>query len=163
MSELKIRTSVRCGKPPKNMPIRVRSESEASHYCWLLERGRDHYIVADSVRSVLREHVRAAVLRLAVDPAGEPFLIPEMKPGADLKLHPWCVSRNAALRVAEGRWVRLVPNLRKASYEVFASTEVGEPSWPEESMEELVGLAFAGRVIDDASHPLVDIVLTGAE
>lgn len=163
MNDPKIRTQVHCGKPPKNTPIRVRSAYEASYLCWLLERGRDHYIVSDAVRPILREHVRAAVLRLAVDQSGEPFLIPEIRPGASLKLHPWCVSRNAALRVAESRWVRLVPNLRKATYEVFAATEVGEPSWPEESMEELVGLAFAGRVIDAASHPLVDIVLAGAE
>lgn len=30
-------------------------------------------------------------------------------------------------------------------------------------MEELVALAFAGRVIEDAGHPLVDIVLAGAQ
>lgn len=130
MNESQIRTQVHCGKPPKNKPIRIRSAQEASHLCWLLEHGRDHYLVADAIGPILREHVRAAVLRLGVDHRGDPFLIPEIKPGANLKLHPWCVSRNAALRVAESRWVRLVPNLRKATYEVFASMSRAGPRSP---------------------------------
>lgn len=161
MIELQIRTNVPYGKPPSE-PIRVRPAAEASFLAFLLEqrKGGEPFLLDASLRSLVGSRARSAVIRLAVNRAGEPFLIPEMVAGPDSRLHPWNVSRNAALRVAETRWVRMVPNLSKAAYQVFASDEdSAEPEWPEESIQELVKLAFAGRIIKDAGHPVIDRVL----
>jgi hypothetical protein len=162
MNEQKLRTLVPYGKLPPEKFIRVRPKSDAAYSCWLLQAKKpsDQYLVADDLHSVLQGHVRKALIRLAVDKDGEPYLVPEIAPDAGVKLHRWNASWNSALKIAETRWVKVKANLATGSYEVFAATDdLATPLWPEESMEELVGMAFNDRVISDVGHPLVSLVL----
>jgi len=42
-----------------------------------------------------------------------------------------------------------------------ASAKLLEPSWPTESMDSLLDVAFRGRVLDDPNHPVVIDLLGG--
>lgn len=162
MNERKLRTLVTYGKLPPEKYIRVRPKAEADYPCLLLQAKKpsDQYLVAESLHSVLQEHVRNAFIRMAVDRDGEPYLVSEIAADSGAKLHRWNASWNMALKIAESRWVRVKANLATGTYEVFAATDdLATPRWPEESIEELVEMAFNGRVISDADHPVVNRVL----
>ena len=157
MNDFKLRTTVLFGKPPHDRFIRFRPAAECSYPAFLLKSGRESYLVDPQLQPILGNFLRSAVIRLAVDTKGEPFLVPVLLPDSRHRLHPWNVSRNRAVRVGESQWVKLIPNLARAEYEVFgAATELSPPSWPEEPIEELVFLAFDGRVLRDAGDPVLD-------
>lgn len=162
MNEQKLRTLVTFGKLPLDKYIRVRPKADAAYPCLLLQTKKpsDQYLVTDALQSLLQGHVRKALVRMAVDRDGEPYLVPEMAADSGLKLHRWSASWNMALKIAESRWVRVKANLATGSYEVFAATDdLATPRWPDESIEEMVEMAFDGRVISDADHPIVSLVL----
>ena len=53
-------------------------------------------------------------------------------------------------------WVRVIANLSAGIYDVrAAATTLAPPEWPEQSMEQLVSIAFRGKVINSLDHPII--------
>jgi hypothetical protein len=99
-------------------------------------------------------------LRVAIDRHNNVFLIPVPLPGEDGKRNPWHDSLASAVSLAESTWIRIGANMHVGAYDVYrAEGNIPEPEWPDVSMEELIGVAFRGKVIPDIDHPVIQALL----
>lgn len=91
---------------------------------------------------------------------GVPYLVPVPLAGLDGRLNPWHLSLARAMELAETRWIRISANMMRGGYDVFeAIGQLPEPQWPEESFEQLLEIAFRGRLITQQDHPIVQQLL----
>jgi hypothetical protein len=57
---------------------------------------------------------------------------------------------------AETQWVRSVANKAVGGYDMLvAEAALSEPEWPDTSLDELIEIAFRGRIIQSPDHPVV--------
>ena len=68
----------------------------------------------------------------------------------------WSRSALAVIRLAQSEWIRAVPDRGANEYAIIRSVaERPEPSWPDKTLIELVGMAFpAEQIIDSMEHPI---------
>jgi hypothetical protein len=114
------------------------------------------YLVAPNLAHLLGSMAVPQILRVAVDNAGVSRLIAE--PILDTSGRPnlWNSSRARAINTAEKSWVRVEANMAAGQYEIIvAQGDLGQPAWPEQSMDELVLQCFEGRIIQSPDHPLI--------
>jgi len=58
--------------------------------------------------------------------------------------------------MAMERWVRVASDMSVGAYQAYEATgDLPEPEWPEHSFEEIVTIAFKGKIIDSSDHPIV--------
>jgi hypothetical protein len=58
--------------------------------------------------------------------------------------------------LAKKEWVKLVSDMTGGCYRAYrAKGSLPKPVFPEKSLEELLRIAFRGRVIDSENHPVV--------
>ena len=77
-------------------------------------------------------------------------------PGPDGKLDEWNRSALEAAKMAQGKWVRVQANMSLGAYEVWTATaDWGPPEWPEQSMAELLRVAFKNHHITTQDHPVL--------
>jgi hypothetical protein len=61
-----------------------------------------------------------------------------------------------AAEMAKDQWIKLMSDMTAGSYRVFvAMGTLPDPKFPDKPLEELLRLAFRGRVINTADHPVV--------
>jgi len=114
------------------------------------------YLAAPNLIQRLGSMAKPKILRLAVDNAGVPRLVAEPIPAPNDRLNLWNDSMIRAIYAGETDWVRVEPNRAAGQYEhIFAKGNLGEPQWPEQSMNELVLECFKDRIIQDVNHPLI--------
>jgi len=110
---------------------------------------------ADLQEELLGEWV-AKRLYPTITRQGVPFLWPIRLPGPDGRIDEWNRSAAEIADVARTKWVRVVANPSLGAYE--ALTPQGEfppAAWPVLSADELVAIAFKGKIIDRADHPFI--------
>lgn len=155
---VRVITRVPVGKPPKSSFFRVHPGAAFAFETLLLElkESNEQYIVTAAAASTIPELVRAVRLHLAVDQQGNPYLIPLPLPNASGAWNPWHQSLNQALQLAMKKWTRISANMAAGSYDVFvAQGALGEPVWPDKTMEELLEIAFRDRIISSDQHPVI--------
>jgi len=111
-----------------------------------------HGLIVDLVDDAT---VSTRVLFGAVNRDRKPFLWPVRLTGSKgKKLDPWNkVAYETAIR-AQDQWMRL--SAGDGTYNVQeAVVDMGEPVWPNLSFEELVTIAFDGRIIRDLDDPVL--------
>ena len=82
---------------------------------------------------------------------GEKIAIVEL--GEDL--NEWSESANTVIDKAKDTWIRHYAKRGDKGYRIIvASADMGEPKWPGESWEELIEIAFKGKIIDDPEHAI---------
>lgn len=82
------------------------------------------------------------------------FVWPIRLPGPDGKLDEWNRSALEAAALAESRWVRVASNMALGAYDVFEATaDWPEPDWPDLPFNEILRVAFKGKVIETLDHP----------
>lgn len=119
-----------------------------------------YHLVSPQVGASLGKIVRAITLYLAVDRANNPFLIPVPFPSETGIRNPWHQALLNAIELAKEKWIRIEADRSAGIYQVYeALGELAEPVWPELTMDELVRIAFTGRVIDSLDHPKVQSAL----
>jgi hypothetical protein len=70
----------------------------------------------------------------------------------------WCKSALILVNTAKVKWIKDFHNVGNG-YEASASTrEHGNPRWLGESFDQLLELAFDGRMVRDRTHPLCDVL-----
>jgi hypothetical protein len=58
------------------------------------------------------------------------------------------------------KWIRITANMHMSGYDVYeAEGELPDPEWPEHSIDDLVQVAFRGKIIPDLEHPVVQSLL----
>jgi hypothetical protein len=56
-------------------------------------------------------------------------------------------------------WVRITANKDVGAYDLFGATaDLPDPVWPEQSMADLLGIAFKGRLVDSPDHEIVNLL-----
>lgn len=158
----KIVNMIFVSKPPKGRFFRSSRDPGNTVDVYVFEDKVEssYHLVSPEVAAALGGLVRAITLHLAVDRANNPFLIPVPFPSENGTRNPWHQSLLNAIEAAKERWIRIEADKSAGIYQVHeALGELAEPDWPDLLMDELVRIAFTGRVIDNLDHPKVQSAL----
>jgi hypothetical protein len=121
-----------------------------------LKDERELYMVARNMQAELSAECVPATLYTAINRQGVVFLWPIRLPGPDGKINEWWRSAAEAASLAMTQWIRMKANMDLGAYEMFAANGVlQDPTWPELPFNELLRIAFRGRIIDNPEHPVV--------
>jgi hypothetical protein len=165
ISVRKLITQIRVGRPQKQHFVRVNPDPayRISPMAIIeLKDDRESYLVSRAIAAELAGEFTSVALFTGITRAGTLFLWPVPLPGPDGKHNPWHRSALNAAELAESRWVRIVANMEAGGYDVsVAAANIPEPEWPEMPFNEMVRIAFQGRIVDRCDHPLV-LKLRGA-
>jgi hypothetical protein len=151
-------------KPTKDRFFRTHESPNWVYPSWILEDKKtgETYIVSEDVGSVLGGLVRAVELYTAIDRQNNVFLIPIPLPGANGVRNPWHESLLQAVLRAKLVWLRITANKDLGGYDIFEATaKLPEPIWPDTTLDELLAIAFRGRIITNPDHPVVQEKLGG--
>jgi len=156
----KVLTTVPVRKPDKSWFVRSHPDPEYTFNTVLLDMKEDRevYLVASALWPVLvgEPLMKAYRLVTTVNRQGVTFLWSLRLPGPDGKIDPWGESALQAAEEASRSWVRVTSNMSLGGYEVTAATGVlSEPAFPTEPFQELLRVAFRGKLIDSADHPVL--------
>lgn len=154
----RVLTRVPVRKPIKSEFFRVRADEGWRFQTMILELKEESetYVVAPEAWDVVFELLRPAMLHLAIDRRNNVFLIPVPLPDQDGRRNPWHQSLAEVVATAETQWVRSVANKAVGGYDMLvAEAALSEPEWPDTSLDELIEIAFRGRIIQSPDHPLV--------
>jgi hypothetical protein len=143
-------------KPAKEWFIRTHPAMRIETAVVELKDDREVYLVAPALWPELASEstfgpraIFAAMNRQKVF-----FVWPVRLPGSDGKIDDWNRSALEAATMAESQWVRVASNMALGAYDVYsASADWPEPDWPDLPFNELLRVAFKGRVIDTLDHP----------
>jgi hypothetical protein len=155
----KILTTVPVNKPNRQDFVRVHPALEyrlSPTAIIELKEDRESYLVTPAMAANLPGEISPCSLFLAINRQGVVRVWPVKLPDADGKINPWHHSAAEAAERAMSCWVRVTANMSLGAYELFEATgNLPEPVWPEHSFQEILGIAFRGRVVDSLEHPLV--------
>lgn len=157
----KLITTVPVRKPDKQAFVRVRPGEEWRLQTCLLEfkePEREVFLVAPALWSELGAEIKPTALFTAITRQGVLFLWPVKLPGADGRSDSWSESAMQAAQAAERAWCRVVPNMSLGGYDLLeaqATAKLPEPEWPDLSLQEIIKIAFRGRMVDSPDHPAI--------
>jgi hypothetical protein len=160
----KVLTTVPVGKPTKDRFFRTHESDNWVYPTWILENKAtgETYIVSEEVASVLGDLVRAVELYTAIDRQNNVFFIPIPLPGPNGVRNHWHESLLQAVLRARLVWLRITANKDLGGYDIFEATaKLPEPIWPDITIDELLAIAFRGRIITTTDHPVVQEKLGG--
>jgi hypothetical protein len=154
----KLLTNIPVGKPRSDLFFRVNPDPllEFKTLIYTDKSTRDTYAVSFDLGDAFGNLAKPVVLHLAVDRRGNPYLIPVILPNESGNRNSWHDSLDQAVNAAKDQWVRISANLSAGVYDVRVAAEtLAQPDWPEQSMEQLVAIAFRGKVINSVDHPVI--------
>lgn len=152
----KVLTTVPFRKPNGQLFFRVHPEWQLNAAILQLKDDGENYVVAPALYAELAQEVRAKRVYTGVTREGTVFLWPVNLESEDGRLDSWSQSAHKAAEIAVKGWVRMVANRSTGGYDVYEAVgQLGEPSWPEMSFDEVAKLAFQDRFIDSLSHPIL--------
>ena len=122
-----------------------------------LKEDGEIYFIPPALRDALSGEACVHIKRLwlAVNRQGDAFIWQIRIPGADGKIDSWNDSALAAANKATTQWVRLAANRRMGGYDMSVANISDEPCWPELPFNELLRIAFKGKVIETLDHPVL--------
>ena len=154
----KVLTTVPVGRPSKDRFFRTHPSPSWVFPAWILENkaSGETYLVSAEVASALGDQVRPVELHAAIDRQNNPFLIPIPLPGPNGVRNRWHESLAQAIERAKSVWLRISANKDLGGYDIFEATaKLPDPVWPDTTMDELLEVAFKGRIITSLDHPIV--------
>jgi hypothetical protein len=154
----KLLTTVPVRKPNRQDFVRVHPDSSYVLDTMLLnlKEERETYLVAPSFWDEIPQELTFTRLALAANRQKVIFLWQLRLPDSSGKTDAWSLSALEAYEEAKMRWVRVAANMSLGAYEIFeALGELSDPEWPEESMDEIVRIAFRNSFIESYDHPVL--------
>ena len=158
----KVLNKVPVGKPDRAKFFRVGDGEPWTFRAFIYEdkAANEIYIVLPFVQPLLGNLARPAQLHAAIDRTDNPFLIPVILPSEDGQWNSWHESLAQGVEMAKDYWVRLVANKSINAYDINQATApLPDPVWPATTMEELIKVAFRGKIIDNPDHPVIRALL----
>jgi hypothetical protein len=143
-------------KPSKEWFVRTNPKLRIETCVLELKEDREVYLVAPTLWQELASESTFGprALYAAMNRQNVLFVWPIRLPGTDGKLDDWNRSALEAASMAESKWVRVASNMALGAYDVFEATaDWPEPDWPELTLNEILRIAFKGRVIESLDHP----------
>jgi len=118
--------------------------------------GRDAYLVMPQMRGALLGDTRPVFLAPVITRQGVFKFWPFKLPLDDGRPNAWFESAREGLELSKNSWVCMKPDLSLGAYRILqAIGDIPNPVWPDKSVNELLEIAFRGRIIDSEDHPLV--------
>jgi hypothetical protein len=153
----KIIITVPVKKPDKQWFVRVHPEWQLETAVLEDKEDKATYLVVPALWAELTREITRKVLFAAITTHKVLFLWPVKLPGDDGRTDHWNESALEAARLAKRSWIRVCSNQALGAYDVIeAAGELHEPEWPQEtSFNELVKIAFKGRIIREWEHPVL--------
>jgi hypothetical protein len=153
--EVMAHVSVR--KPSVNEFVRVHPDPAMSLATSIfVDAERETYFVAPGARNVLVAGVKAMLLLAAVNQRGVAFIWPLALGDGTGRRNAWHDTAREAAELAKREWIKLVSDMPSGCYRIYrAKGALPDPVFPDKSLEELLRLAFRGRIIDNENHPVV--------
>jgi len=149
-------------RPGRQEWFRVHRDPSYVIDCLLLERKdgegmvRERYWVDVDLYNLLLEEATRIRLFTCISTQGTVFLWPCKLPTGDNAGKRWAETRLVVAEAAKESWARLVGNQQAAGYDFKRpESDLGEPKWPSKTFEDLIRLAFDGKMIDSPDHPAV--------
>jgi hypothetical protein len=157
----KLTVSVPVGKPAKTQFFQVHPDESMVFQAAIYEDKADSttYVLTPAVAAAFPDLARPVELYRAIDRAGNQRLIPVPLPGENGQRNPWHESLLQAVIQAKSKWVRVSANRSAGSYDVHvAQGDLQGPNWPSTALEELVDVAFRGRIISANDHAVIQSI-----
>lgn len=154
----KLLNTVPVRKPLKTEFFRVHPDSNRSINFGFIEIKEESqlFLVSDSLQGELAQDMVAKTIYQCTTRNGVSFLYPVKLPDEEGRLDSWNQSAREAVDIAKDAWIRLVSNRHLGAYEILQATgALSEPDWPSQSFEELLTIAFKGRIIETIDHPVI--------
>lgn len=149
-------THVPVRKPNRHEFIRVHPDYILDTTVFTDKEERESYLVIPVMRAVLVGEARPVLLVPAITRQNALFIWPVSLPNEDGRRNAWTDTAQEAMRLAREYWVRLMPDMGLGAYRIYkAEGQLSDPTWPDKTFEELLEIAFKGRVIDNPDHPVV--------
>jgi hypothetical protein len=153
----KVLTTVPIRKPLKTEFVRTHPEW---HFDTMILDLKDEGEVYFAPAHLLTEVGGIAVpvsLRPTISRLGVLFLWPVRLPMDDRRRdNAWHISAREAAALAHSRWISLRANRALGAYEILqGASTLSEPVWPGKTLEEILEVAFRGRIINDYTHPVL--------
>ena len=144
-------------KPSINEFVRVNPDPAMSLATSIfVDPERETYFVAPSARNVLVAGVKAMLLVPTVNQRGLFFIWPIALGDGSGRRNAWHETAREAAEYAKREWVKLASDMPGGCYRIYkAKGALPNPVFPDKSLEELLRIAFRGRIIDSESHPVV--------
>jgi hypothetical protein len=158
MATKKLLSSIPVERPNKQDFIRVHPDPTYHLEAALIEikRDREIYLVRPQFQDALSGESFPAVLFLYVNTLGTPRFWPIRLPVDGKRSNLYHETALEYAQQAKTQWLRVRANLDLGGYEAtIAVAKLPEPTWPEQSMSDLLRLAFRDRIIDCEDHPII--------
>ena len=126
-----------------------------------IDRGMDGgwYLVTRETLPALASDVVPVALRMYVEADGKLGLWPlKLEKGDGSKANPFNVSAMSAANQAVDSWLSL-QNAGSHYVARIAISDLGAPKWPTQSWDEVLDMAFGGRIIDSLQHSVAKKIL----
>ena len=162
MGVKKLLTNVPVRKPRKPQFFRTHPSADMTFDGMLLQQKEkeESYLVVPGVAQQISELVQPVDLFAAIDRNNNVFLIPVPMPGESGVRNPWHESLFQAVEHSKQNWIRINANMHMGGYDVFeAQISLSEPDWPHHTIDNLVEVAFRGKIIQSLDHPVVQSLL----
>ncbi len=145
-------------KPKRQDYVRVHASEDYQLTTALLELKdeRETYLIAPNLRHELFGELVPVTIFTAINRQGVVFLWPCRLPDESGRSNSWYESALEAAELAKNKWTRIAADMSLGAYRIWeASGELPEPEWPEQSLRDLLAIAFKGRYIDTHDHAVL--------
>lgn len=146
-------------KPNKTGFIRVKLQEVGEAYeCYVLENKEmdETYLIIPELAEEIQHELTPKRLYLAIDKQNNIFIWPVKLPDESGKLDHWNESAHVAAASAINQWVRINANRTLGAYDIYTAIgNLKDPEWPELSFEEILNIAFKGKIISSFDHPVL--------
>ena len=155
----KLLTVIPVKRPHRQDFVRVHPDKEYRLLTAVLElhEDRETFLVPPQFITSLGEGEHyIATLFLYVTRQKTVGIWPAKMPDPNGRQNAWHTSGLDAAERAMKSWIRVVPDMSLGAYTVIEVTEkLCEPEWPELSLQELLRIAFKGRIVDSPDHLVI--------
>lgn len=145
------------GKPSRQDFSRVNPDEDKMLATWVYEdkTEREFFIVAPDMVPQLLGEITPALLLLTINRQNVTGIWP-LKLPSDGATNAWQETARQAAELAKKKWVRIASDMSLGAYRIYeAEGQLSEPEWPQKPFNELLEIAFHGRVIENEDHPVI--------
>jgi hypothetical protein len=156
----KVLTAVPVRKPKRDEWFRVRADDKFTLDVLVYERDddldRETYVVTPACADAVAEVARKARLFVCINKRGIVFLWPAKLPVEGNSGRRYAETALKIADDAKSLWMRMWGDRALGGYMGQRATgNLEEPKWPDKTFQELLRIAFEGRIIDRPGHPVI--------
>lgn len=145
-------------KPNPQEFVRVHPDAAYRIEAYLFQFKEDHeyYLIDPQIAPHLTIEAKRMRLALMVNRQGTVALWPLRMMGKNGKSDRWMETALEAANMAMSKWVRVESDMDLGGYQVYESAApLDEPTFPTESMSEILRAAFKERLINSTDHMVI--------